>query len=86
MNDDDRGWTTFASNVGKARIEQREAAEIRLRWAGVVLLALLMTAAGFFSVRYFGVRAGWWSTLLPMHAVTANAHAMIAHVISRFYH
>jgi hypothetical protein len=37
-------------------------------------------------VRYFGVRAGWWSTLLPMHAVTANAHAMIAHVISRFYH
>ena len=37
-SDDDRGWTTFASNVGKARILHREAVEVRLRWVGAILL------------------------------------------------
>ena len=34
MIDDDRGWTAFASNVGKARILRHEAVEMRLRWVG----------------------------------------------------
>ena len=32
--DDDRDWIAFASNVGKARMQQREAREFRIRWAG----------------------------------------------------
>ena len=43
--DDDSGWTAFASNVGKARMMRHEAIELRLRWAGAVLLLLLVAAA-----------------------------------------
>ena len=32
MLDDDRSWTVFASNVGKARILHHEVVEVRLRW------------------------------------------------------
>ena len=73
----DRGWEEFASNVGRVRLERREAAETRLRWAGAIVLMLAAVVAGFFTVRYFGVRAGWWSTLLPVQNVSAKTHAMI---------
>ena len=69
--DDDRSWTAFAANVGKARMLRRDAMELRLRWAGAILLLLLVSAGAFFTVRYLGVRAGWWSTLLPMHQAAA---------------
>ena len=62
MLDDDRGWTAFASNVGKARILRHEAVEMRLRWVGAILLLLAVAAAAFLTVRYYGVRAGWWRT------------------------
>jgi cytoskeletal protein RodZ len=65
---EDRGWTAFASNVGKARILHHEAAEVRLRWIGAILLFSIVCAAGFVTLRYYGVRVGWWSTLLPFHA------------------
>jgi cytoskeleton protein RodZ len=89
MTEDDRGWTTFASNVGKARILQREAVEVRLRWIGAILLLLTLTAATFFAVRYFGFRAGWWSTLLPsfapLHAYV-SLHVFAAHGASLIKH
>jgi cytoskeletal protein RodZ len=69
--DDEQGWTTFATNVGRARIQHHEAVELRLRWLGAGLLLLLVAVAGFFAVRYYGVRSGWWSTLLPQHMLTA---------------
>jgi cytoskeletal protein RodZ len=69
--DDDSGWTAFASNVGKARMQRHEAMELRLRWAGAVLLLLLVVAAAFFTVRYLGIREGRWTTLLPGHQATA---------------
>ena len=56
--DDDPGWTAFASNVGKARILRHDAAEARLRWLGAILLLLVVAAAAFLTVRYFGLRAG----------------------------
>jgi cytoskeleton protein RodZ len=65
--DDDRSWTAFASNVGKARMMRRDAMELRLRWAGAILLILIVAAAAYFTLRYIGVRAGWWSTILPLH-------------------
>ncbi len=71
MSDDERGWTTFASNVGKARILHREAVEVRLRWLGAMLMLLAVLAGGFLALRYYGLRQGWWSTLLPMHEVSA---------------
>jgi hypothetical protein len=66
MLDEDRSWLEFASNVGKARIQRRDTMEMRLRWIGVVLLVLVVAACAFMAVRYFGLRAGWWPTLLPL--------------------
>jgi cytoskeletal protein RodZ len=83
--DDDRGWTAFASNVGKARMLRRDAMELRLRWAGAIVLFLLVAAAAFFTVRYLGVRAGWWATLLPARQAAAVniAYSSTHHAVSR---
>jgi hypothetical protein len=75
MTDDDRGWMTFASNVGKARILRHDAIENRLRWIGALMLLLAVAAAGFLTLRYYGLRAGWWTTLLPVEEARAAAHA-----------
>ncbi len=88
--DDDRSWMAFASNVGKARIQKREAAEMRLRWLGAVLLVIAASAGIFLTVRYFGVRAGWWTTLLPLenHLVsmverlTSGVQAVANHAVT----
>ena len=57
--------------MGKARILRREAVEVRLRWLGAILMLLAVLAGGFLAFRYYGLRQGWWSTLLPMHEVSA---------------
>lgn len=79
--EDDRGWTEFASNVGRSRIQQREAMELRLRWAGALLLVAAVTVAGYFTVRYLGVRAGWWNSVMPVE-VGSKAHALVSQVSS----
>src|SRR3974390_2432025 len=60
---DENGWAAFASNVGKERLERREAMDERLRWIGAVALVVLVAAVGFFTIRYVGTRAGWWSSV-----------------------
>jgi len=82
--DDDRGWTAFASNVGKARILRHDAVEIRLRWIGAILLLLVATAAAYLTLRYYGVRAGWWSTVLPVHQAGAAFHSALSSTHSLF--
>jgi cytoskeleton protein RodZ len=70
----DKDWTAFAFNVGRSRIERREAIEFRLRWLFAVLI-LIGVAAGFYlMIRFYGVRAGWWSTLLPEHPAFTALH------------
>jgi cytoskeleton protein RodZ len=63
--DDDRNWIEFAANVGRARLRPRDAATERLKWAGAVLLLILVGIVGFFAVRYFGYRSGWWPSVIP---------------------
>ena len=77
----DNGWATFASNVGKERIQRREAMEQRLRWVGAVVLVAIVAVAGYLTVRYVGVRAGWWGSVVP---VPAKAQAVVAHAASWF--
>jgi len=72
--EDPNNWTAFASNVGKARLQRREAAEFRLRWLGVVLMLAAVAGAGFLMVRYYGLRAGWWATFLPPNPALAKLH------------
>jgi cytoskeleton protein RodZ len=81
--EDGNGWTAFAVNVGRARMERHDARELRMRWIGAVVLLLAVTVAGFFTVRYFGVRAGWWPTLLPAQKATSTPHSGQAWVGSR---
>ncbi len=58
-------------------MERREAMEQRLRWVGAVALVVVVTALGFLTVRYFGMRAGWWSSVVPL---PAKANAVVSHV------
>jgi cytoskeletal protein RodZ len=71
---EDPNWSDFASNVGRARLQRRESAEFRLRWAGALLLLLVVVTAGFLMFRYYGLRAGWWSTLLPSNPFLDRLH------------
>ncbi|HVN92055.1 MAG TPA: helix-turn-helix transcriptional regulator [Terracidiphilus sp.] len=87
---EESGWSTFASNVGKARMLRREAAEIRLRWIGAIVLALLVAAAAFLTVRYYGVRVGWWRSFLPIPGVSigirsavVSTHDFVSQLLSR---
>lgn len=76
-------WTAFAFNVGRARIERREALEFRVRWlmASVILAGV---AAGFYlMIRFYGVRAGWWSTLLPAHPPLTTLHSTFVSLLNR---
>ena len=91
MMDDERSWLAFASNVGKARILRHDAVEVRLRWAGAILLLLVVSAAAYLTLRYYGLRAGWWPTLLPTaqaravaHSIYSTAHTVTRHVLSWF--
>lgn len=84
MLDDDRNWTAFASNVGKARIIRREAREIRIRWVGAVALLLAVLASGFFAVRYYGFRSGWWPTVFPADDLSAAFHSAWSWVHAQF--
>jgi cytoskeletal protein RodZ len=70
------GWATFASNVAKERLDRREAMELRLRWIGAAALVALVAAVGFLTVRYVGVRAGWWGSVVPL---PAKANALVTH-------
>lgn len=75
LTDTQKDWTTFAANVGKSRILRREAVEMRLRWLGALLMLLAVLAAIFLVVRFYGLREGWWTTLLPMRMVSSAWNA-----------
>ncbi len=78
MLDDDRSWTAFASNVGKARILHHEVAEMRLRWIGAILLLLAVAAGAYLTVRYYGLRVGWWHIMLPFKETHAVVHSSLS--------
>lgn len=78
ISDEDSGWTAFASNVGKARLLRREAVEVRLRWIGAILLLLAVAGAAFLTVRYYGVRVGWWRSFLPIHGASLGFRSAVS--------
>ena len=78
--EDDRDWMAFASNVGKARLQRREAVEFRLRWLGAILLLLIVAILGFFAIRVYGLRAGWWTSLFPPNHLLARMQGMYMNI------
>jgi cytoskeleton protein RodZ len=71
---EDQNWSAFATNVGRARMQRHEAAEFRLRWLGAFLLVTMVAVAGYLMVRYYGVRVGWWSAVMPQNVLSATLH------------
>src|SRR5271170_2808933 len=49
---DDADWIAFAENVGKSRDHEGVRPDMRLRWAGVAMLLLLLVGLGWFVWRY----------------------------------
>ena len=76
-------WTAFASNVGRARILRHDAAELRLRWMGAALLAIVVAILGFVTVRFIGVRAGWWPNMIPGSAALHGAWSAACSLAAR---
>ena len=79
-----KSWTTTAAGRPLHRTWAKPACcaatrlEQRMRWVGAVVLLLIVVVAAFFTVRYFGIRAGWWATILPVHqAASARRHRLL---------
>ncbi len=53
---DDADWIAFAENVGKSREKEGHRPDLRLRWAGVAMLLLLLVGLGWFVWRYVSDR------------------------------
>jgi hypothetical protein len=56
---------------------------MRLRWIGAILLLLVVAVGAFLTVRFYGLRAGWWPTLLPAQEVSASLHALYDRILSQ---
>jgi cytoskeleton protein RodZ len=52
LKDDDANWIQFAENVSKSRLQDASRADVRLRWAGVAALLLLLVGLGWFVWHY----------------------------------
>jgi cytoskeleton protein RodZ len=48
VTDDDASWIEFAENVGNGREQEGARPDMRLRWAGVMLLLMVLTILGWF--------------------------------------
>jgi cytoskeleton protein RodZ len=49
LKDDDASWIAFAENVGKSRVpEPHDRPRMRLKWAGVAVLVVMLGALGWF--------------------------------------
>jgi cytoskeleton protein RodZ len=56
--DDENGWTQFAENASKARqSSQARRPEMRLRWAGIVLLLIVLAGVSWFVWNYVRTKA-----------------------------
>jgi cytoskeletal protein RodZ len=56
LKDDDVSWIEFAENVSKTRQEDAPRPDVRLRWAGVAVLLVLLSALGWFVWHYVSNR------------------------------
>ena len=56
LKTDDADWIAFAENVGKSRQTDGIRPDLRLRWAGVAMLLLLLVGLGWFVWNYVSNR------------------------------
>lgn len=70
--DDDASWIAFAENVGKSRKPERDRPTERLRWAGVMLLLVVLGVVAYFVYGYVHLRL---NQAQAHHAITAQGTA-----------
>lgn len=68
---DANGWVEFVENVGRSRPHFAGRRPMRLHWAGLALLLVLLCGLGFFVWRYFNGRV--MAQEQPRHPVTSAA-------------
>jgi cytoskeleton protein RodZ len=73
LKTDDADWIAFAENVGKSREHEGQRPDLRLRWAGVGMLVLLLVGLGWFVWRYVRGRIADEGMLHRPPAITTAA-------------
>ncbi len=75
---DDADWVKFAENVVQQRPEGIDRQTMRLRWAGVFLLVMLIAGLGWFVYHFVREKASEHGTLgqSPYSGATYVAHAV----------
>lgn len=71
LKDDDVSWIEFAENVSKGRVEDAPRPDMRLRWAGVAVLLVLLSALGWFVWHYVSNRISA-TNVSPQHSLSAS--------------
>jgi cytoskeletal protein RodZ len=56
LKDDDVSWIEFAEHISKGRENEGPRPDMRLRWAGVAVLLVLLSALGWFVWHYVSHR------------------------------
>ena len=74
LKTDDADWIAFAENVGKSRETEGQRPDLRLRWAGVAMLLLLLVGLGWFVWRYVSDRIAT-SNAYQRHSISSPADA-----------
>lgn len=71
LKDDDANWIAFAENVGKSRPHRFDRQPTGLKWAGVMVLLVVLAALGWF-VWHFVSDKMTAQIIAPRPAVTAS--------------
>jgi len=71
VTEDENGWMQFVSNVGQSRARAYARPAMRLRWAGVALLLLVLVGLGWFVFRYVSQRV--LADEVQHHTITSAA-------------
>jgi cytoskeletal protein RodZ len=74
LKDDDASWMAFAENVKKNRPAKTDRPRMRLKWAGVAVLLVVLAALGWFVWRYVSNKMTAESAA-PRTTVTATVEA-----------
>lgn len=76
---DDADWTKFAENVVKQRADETDRQTLRLRWAGVFLLLVLIAGLGWFVYHFVHNKVSDHGSLghSPMAGATCVGHAIL---------
>lgn len=74
LKDDDASWIAFAENVQKGRPVSDDRPAMRLKWAGVAVLLVILAALGWFVWSYVSNKMSA-QVAIPKTAVTASTTA-----------